>query len=209
MARGHLPGTGERLIGRWLPERGDLPIAIAFILATFVLRLLIGRCFGLTPAPKQLAMVADLSVWAPLSEELICRGLFLGILLAHLPRQPWAAVIWSAAIFLGFHSYAGDDVPAVVSVFTLGLLCGSAYATTRCVPLCIACHALYNSLTWWVDAPRIMTLSAVLWGLGLFVFGAAIIGWLLKIFITRQRYVRASQRTRPSDPGDGALVDNL
>jgi membrane protease YdiL (CAAX protease family) len=209
MARGHLTGTGEHLIGRWLPKRGDLPVAIAFILATLVLRMLLGRCFGLTPAPKQLAVVADLSVLAPLSEELICRGLFLGILLARLPRQPAGAVVWSAAIFLGLHSFAGDDVPAVTAVLTLGLLCGATYATTRCIPLCVACHALFNTVGWWTDVPRIMTLSAVLWGLGLFVFGAGIIGWLLRVFINKNRFGRAAQHDAAPNGGPGALLASV
>jgi membrane protease YdiL (CAAX protease family) len=194
-ARGHLPGSVEHLVGRWLPERSDLPVAIAFILATLVLRVLVGRCFGLTPYPKQLAVIAELSVWAPLSEELICRGLFLGILLARLPGQPLAAVVWSAAIFLGLHSYAGSNVPAVAAVLSLGLLCGATYATTRCVPLCIVCHALFNTLGWWTDVPRAMSLTEVLWGAVLFVCGAAVIGWLLKVFIKRQRYTSTAQRS--------------
>ena len=195
IGRGHLPGTVEHLIGRWLPERSDLPIAMAFILATLVLRVLVGRCFGVTPAPKQLTVVADLSVLAPLSEELICRGLFLGILLAQLPRHQLGAVIWSAVIFLGLHSYAGSNVPAVAGVLSLGLLCGATYAITRCVPLCVACHALFNTLGWWTDARRIMDLPAIMWGLGIFVSGVAVTGWSLKLFVRRQRCAGATQQT--------------
>jgi membrane protease YdiL (CAAX protease family) len=194
IAGGNLPGTAEHLIGRWLPERSDLPVAMAFILATLLLRVLLGRCFGLTPAPKQLAVVADLSVLAPLSEELICRGLFLGILLARLPRRPLGAVVWSAVIFLDLHSYAGSDVPAVAAVFSLGLLCGATYATTRCVPLCVACHALFNTLGWWTDTPRFMDRPDVWWGLAFFVSGVALIGWLLKLFIKRRRHPGTGQK---------------
>jgi membrane protease YdiL (CAAX protease family) len=187
MARGRLPGAVEDLVGRWLPRRADRPIVVAFILAAFLLRVLLSYCFGITPQSKQFAMVADLAALAPLNEELIFRGFFLGILLARLPSKPSVAVIWSAAIFLGFHGYAGDDVPAVACVLSLGLLCASAYAITQCVPLCIACHALFNILGWWTDAPRPMDLSDILWGLALFIFGATVIGLVLRLFIQRKR----------------------
>ena len=179
--------TIEQLFGRLLPRRADMPIALGFVLAAVALRLLLGRCFGLSPEPRNAGVMLDLLVLAPIDEELIFRGMFLGILLARFPRHPGAAVIWSAAIFLGLHGYAGDDVPAVAGVFSLGLLCGSAYVATRCVPVCIACHALYNTLTWWADTPRIMTLSSVLWGLGGFLLGATAIAWALHFFIKRKR----------------------
>src|SRR5882762_3345516 len=140
LAHGQLAGTVRHVVGRWLPTRADLPIGVGFVLATLLLRRLLSRCFSVTPEPKQCAVVADLAVLAPLNEELIFRGIFLRILLARLPRARWIAVVWSAAIFLGSHLIAGSDVPAVAGVFSLGLLCGGAYAATRCVPLCVACH---------------------------------------------------------------------
>ncbi len=198
--------TVEQLFGRWLPTRADLSIGAAFIMATVALRLLAGRCFGISAERREFQAVVDLVAVAPVDEELIFRGLFLGILLVRLPRHPWVAVFWSAAIFLGLHSYAGDDVPAIAGVFSLGLLCGSAYATTRCVPLCIVCHSVYNGLTWWTDSPRIMTLSAVLQGLGFFVFGGAAIAWLLRLYIRKKRCGGTAQqngagnRSQPVEP---------
>src|ERR1041385_1507340 len=148
VARGQSPGISEHLIGRWLPRRADWPIGCGFIVGAGVLRLLLRWCFEVTPESKQLAVVADRAVFAPFNEELIFRGLFLGILLARLPRARPVAIGWSAAIFLSFHSIPGVDVPAILGILSLGLLCGAAYATTRCVPLCIVCHALFNVLQW-------------------------------------------------------------
>lgn len=191
IARGQLAGTVKHLIGRWLPRRADLPIAVAFVMAALLVRVLLSRCFGLTPQPRQLPVVADLAALAPVNEELIFRGLFLGILLAWLPRARWVAVAWSAAIFLGFHSIAGGDVPEVALVFSFGLLSGAAYVATRCVPLCVACHVLFNVLTWCTDRPRDMDLPDVLLGLAFFVSGFAVIGWLLRVFIRRRRSAAA------------------
>jgi membrane protease YdiL (CAAX protease family) len=194
-------GTIEQIVGRWWPEGTDLSISVAFILAAVTLRVLLNWCFDFSGESRNPAVVADLAVLAPLNEELIFRGLFLGILLAYLPHRPRVAVIWSAAIFLGFHSYAGDNVPAIAGVFSLGLLCGSAFAITWCVPLCIACHALYNILGWWTDSSRIMTPSSIRWGLGFFVFGITVMAWLLQFFIKRQQWRTNAQ---PSGAANGS-----
>lgn len=207
MARGQSPRlVAEHLVGRWLPQRADWPIAVVFIMAAIFLRVLCDRCFLGVAAPRRLSVAADLVALAPLSEELICRGLFLGILLVRLPRKPWVAVVWSAAIFLGLHSYRGSNVPAVTGVFSLGLLCGAAYATTRCVTLCIVCHALFNAIQWWTAATALpigLTLPELLWRSAFFICGAAGIGWLLRLFIRRKpprRFVRPAAR------GDGGIA---
>lgn len=191
MAHGRAEGTVEQVVGRWLPRRSDLPVAVAFLVCAAILRALMDRCFGIVAAPRKFAVITELAVLAPVSEELVCRGIFLGILLARLPRQPSMAVMWSAAIFLGLHhSIPGVDVVGVAGVFLLGLLCGAAYATTRCVPLCVGCHMIFNGLQWWTatGSYRVLGVLDIFMGLLFFLVGALVTAWLLRVFIRRMNH---------------------
>jgi membrane protease YdiL (CAAX protease family) len=79
---------------------------------------------------------------APINEEMVFRGVFLGILL----RQPgWsssAAVLVTALVFAGTHQIEG--VTGLLRLMTLGVITGLAYAATRSVPVCILSHMTWN-----------------------------------------------------------------
>ncbi|HYD49075.1 MAG TPA: CPBP family intramembrane glutamic endopeptidase [Terriglobales bacterium] len=96
---------------------------------------------GLTdPESQPLAGFVALTVVAPLTEEIICRGLILRGLLAR--HSPLRAVLWSAAIFAIMHLNPWQ----LVSAFVAGLILGWAYVRTRSLGLCFLGHALHNAL---------------------------------------------------------------
>ena len=79
-----------------------------------------------------------LVVVAPVTEELLCRGLILrGFLSRFEPRK---AVLLSALLFAGLHMNPWQ----FVSAFTLGVLLGWWYLRTGSLVPCLAGHAIYN-----------------------------------------------------------------
>ena len=86
-------------------------------------------------------------VIAPLTEELVFRGLILRGLLGRW--RPAAAVTASALLFAATHLN-----PAQVPVaMLLGLILGWTYVRTRSLGLCVAGHALNNASTYVSDFP--------------------------------------------------------
>jgi len=85
---------------------------------------------------------------APVNEEIVFRGVFVSVLLQHLPRQPWLAILVSALVFASVHSlsdrYGAADLNSLLSLLLLGGALGWIFAETRSVPFCILCHALWN-----------------------------------------------------------------
>ncbi len=84
-------------------------------------------------------------VVAPLTEELVFRGLILRGLLGRW--RPLAAILFSAGLFALVHFNPAQAPVALL----LGLLTGWLYARTRSLGLCILAHALNNAasyLTW-------------------------------------------------------------
>lgn len=77
---------------------------------------------------------------APLTEELIFRGLMLRGLLDHV--RPAAAIALSALLF----SIAHANPWQFGSTLILGTVLGWIYVRTRSVGLCIAAHAFHNAL---------------------------------------------------------------
>jgi len=82
-----------------------------------------------------------LVVVAPLTEELICRGLILRGLLARI--SPWRAIVVSALLFALVHLNPWQFVTA----FVIGLVFGWVYFRTGSLLLCMAGHALHNTLS--------------------------------------------------------------
>lgn len=80
-------------------------------------------------------------VLAPIVEELVCRGL-LQTALARWSGSPWAAILFSGAVFGLLHILVPDTVPAMM---LFGIVLGYAYARTRSLTLAILIHAVLNA----------------------------------------------------------------
>lgn len=83
-----------------------------------------------------------LVVFAPLLEELFCRGIILRGLLAHI--SPVKAIIWSAAIFGVIHMNPWQAIPA----FLIGILMGWVYWKTRSLWATILIHFINNGFAY-------------------------------------------------------------
>ncbi len=79
-------------------------------------------------------------VVAPLTEEILFRGLILSGLLR--TRSPRAAILISAALFSGMHLNPAQ-LPAT---FLIGLTYGWIYYRTRSLWLCIFAHLVHNTI---------------------------------------------------------------
>jgi membrane protease YdiL (CAAX protease family) len=89
-------------------------------------------------APTWLTLIS-VSVFAPLFEEWLCRGLVLRGLLQ--TKSPAAAIAISAAFFAILHMNPWQAVPA----FILGLLFGYVYYKTGSLKLTMLMHCVNNS----------------------------------------------------------------
>ena len=85
------------------------------------------------------ATLLSVSVFAPLFEEWLCRGLILRGLLHSL--NPFSAIAVSAAFFAVLHMNPWQAVPA----FCLGLLFGYAYYSTGSLKLTMLMHCANNT----------------------------------------------------------------
>lgn len=113
-----------------------------------------------------------LLVVAPITEEILCRGIFLRGMLNRLP--PWTAIVLSAAFFAIMHLNPWQ----AVSAFVIGLVLGWVYMRTRSLALCMFVHALNNAValyfmsmlgegvelfpvnTWWLNIAGVALLAA-------------------------------------------------
>jgi glutamate-5-semialdehyde dehydrogenase len=86
-------------------------------------------------------------VIAPLTEELVFRGLILRGLLGRW--RPAIAITASAALFAATHLNPAQAPVAML----LGLVLGWVYVRTRSIGLCMAGHALNNAATYVTDFP--------------------------------------------------------
>ncbi len=87
-------------------------------------------------------------VIAPLTEEILFRGLLQGAL-AQLFRSRWTAIIATAAIFSMFHMTL-ENIPAL---FFLGVVLGYAYEKSGSLYRPMVIHLVFNALSlltaWW------------------------------------------------------------
>ncbi|HYE39772.1 MAG TPA: CPBP family intramembrane glutamic endopeptidase, partial [Ramlibacter sp.] len=92
-----------------------------------------------------LAAILLVCVLAPLTEEMLFRGLILRGFLARYPR--WPAIVASAVLFGASHLNLYQFAAALL----LGLLLGWLYERSRSLIPCIALHAAYNAAVTWLD----------------------------------------------------------
>lgn len=97
-------------------------------------------------AGEGIAVFVALVVLAPVSEELLFRGVLLRSLLAR--HGPWPAVAWSAAAFALLHLLEGTQVLRILPVlFVLGVVLGLAVVRTGRLGRAVLIHAGFNLLT--------------------------------------------------------------
>ena len=83
-------------------------------------------------------------IFAPLLEELFCRGIILRGLLHH--TTPAKAIFWSALMFGVMHLNPWQAIPA----FLLGLLMGWIYWKTRSLWIVIFIHFINNGFSYFI-----------------------------------------------------------
>ena len=83
----------------------------------------------------------SVSVFAPLFEEWLCRGLVLRGLLKHM--NPTGAILTSAAFFAVLHMNPWQAIPA----FILGILFGYVYYRTGSLKLTMLMHCVNNTFS--------------------------------------------------------------
>lgn len=168
---GHARRIKEYFVGRWLPRKSDVPgVALALLLMAGWWALCLGAGWiaaagGETASADTLVLLDDV-VTSPITEEAVYRGVILAILLEHLRSGRWAALGLSALLFAAIHAPGG--VPLLVTITGAGLVLGYAYMTTRCVPVCILCHALWNGLFYLVGRVHVVLQPGLVMGDGSF-----------------------------------------
>jgi membrane protease YdiL (CAAX protease family) len=136
-------------LGHWLRGRREWMRAFGFILAVAALRFAESWLFHFRPSPLTLEAFIMEAIVPPINEEIVFRGIILGSVIAYAPHRPAMAIVLSSLIFVGCH-HLGNPVPLafIVALFSQSLLYGICYVWTRCLPLCILLHGLWNSLLW-------------------------------------------------------------
>jgi membrane protease YdiL (CAAX protease family) len=137
-------------VGRWLPGGSDvakagLVMAVAGI-QVVLSNLLYWHWVGATPRPEGNSMLIRWLVTWPITEELVCRGVFLSILLRFTQPGRWGALFLSALLFTSLH--CEPSVYYVLYIFGGGLVLGYGYIVTKSVPFCILCHSMCNGILW-------------------------------------------------------------
>lgn len=99
-------------------------------------------------------------VRAPVWEELVWRGIALGVVLRLLPAR--AAIVLTAAAFALIHFEQGYRGPGLAATFAIGIVTGVAAWRTGTLWLPIAVHALFNS------------------GIGIVVIGVTWVVWVAR-----------------------------
>jgi membrane protease YdiL (CAAX protease family) len=95
----------------------------------------------LDAAPVEAAMIGmDGVVWAPLFEEIACRGMIYTTLRARF--APWPAATGSAALFAVPHLYS---LPATLVLFAGAVIAALVYERTRSLWPAILAHAVNNA----------------------------------------------------------------
>lgn len=90
-----------------------------------------------SPLVKLLMSVTAIMV-APLTEELMFRGVLFGVFKRY--TDTYFAGLVSAVLFASIHSHVGTFLP----LFALGLIFVAAYEVTGCLLVTIFMHALFN-----------------------------------------------------------------
>lgn len=200
---------------RWLPLRlaGQAPPGLyaalpVLVLAAAVVLSLLGflhlpnwahSVFQKMMKNPASALVA-VAVAAPVLEEALFRGVILQGLLR--TRRPWVAIGQSALLFGLFHFNPAQSVFA----FLIGILLGWLYYRTQSLGVCMAVHALNNSLTFiivrWAPAAWQKDSPLEMFGSGWWYTGALGLSALVLAAVLR----RVQQTTTPPvwAPGEAA-----
>lgn len=145
--------TGYALDSNNFGSKGGLVIALTVSLATLAASFVIEPISSILPdmpavleeALKSLtngplwASLLSVSIFAPLFEEWLCRGLVLRGLLSKM--NPAGAICISAAFFAILHMNPWQAIPA----FILGLLFGYVYYRTGSLKLTMLMHCVNNT----------------------------------------------------------------
>ena len=140
----------------------------------------------------------SVSVFAPLFEEWLCRGLVLRGLL-HNKMHPTSAIIISAAFFAVLHANPWQAIPA----FLLGSLFGYAYYKTGSLKLTMAMHcanntfaALLSKMQALKDADTFMDVLSP-WAYAC-IFAACLLIVICTLIIMRSPFQKVSTQAEPS-----------
>jgi membrane protease YdiL (CAAX protease family) len=140
----------------------------------------------------------SVSVFAPLFEEWLCRGLVLRGLL-HNKMHPISAIIISSVFFAALHANLWQAIPA----FILGALFGYAYYKTGSLKLTMAMHcanntfaAVMSKIPAFKDAETFMDILSP-WAYAC-VFAACLLIVVCTLVILRSPYQTESRQGEPS-----------
>lgn len=92
--------------------------------------------------------VIYLSIFAPICEEIVFRGLMLKNLKGAIPK--WGAIISCALCFGAMHA---PSIIAMVVTFAFGILLGFIFYRTNSLIPCILAHVLFNSANFLLFIP--------------------------------------------------------
>ena len=139
--------------GRWLYGRRDWVTALVFVIILVLLRLTVSWLFHFDPGPFTPENFAWEAIIGPINEEIVFRGLFLGALLGAIPHKPLSAVVLSTLIFAACHFLRTGpghtlNLGLFISLLIQSMVYGACYVKTRCLPLCIVLHGIWNSILW-------------------------------------------------------------
>jgi len=113
-----------------------------------------------------IAIILRVAIWAPIFEELFMRGIVLRGFLANY--KPTTAIFLSALFFGLIHM----NGPQFVNAFLIGLFLGIVYYRTRSLLLCIAVHAMNNSIGFLDDSDKFQPgITGFLIGIAVFSIG--------------------------------------
>jgi membrane protease YdiL (CAAX protease family) len=87
------------------------------------------------------------AITAPINEEIVFRGVFLAAILPFFSRWPFGAVLLTSMMFVSCHDLTYSVWQVWVALTAQSLIYGFCYIWTGCVPLCILCHWLWNTLS--------------------------------------------------------------
>ena len=137
-------------LGRWLTGRKDWILALGFTVSILVSRMVLSSVFGSQSSPPTLNEFLLTAMVPAINEEIAFRGMILGALMAHSPARHAGAVLLSSLLFVGCH-HLGNPVPLgfLIALSVQSLLYGFCFVTTRCLPLCMFLHLLWNSFSLW------------------------------------------------------------
>lgn len=135
-----------------------------------------------------LTMFISVAVFAPLFEEVLCRGIILRGLLHYY--SPWKAILWSSAMFAIMHLNPWQAIPA----FLIGGLMGWIYYKTRSLWATIFIHFLNNSFSFAITVlfpklPDDVTFSSIIPGNYYYItFLIALLFTVGAIYLMNQKY---------------------